>query len=89
MSPTHSNRSPLDSARVKAFLRLLPILFVCYIIAYIDRNNVAIAKLTMGEDLPLFDSAVFGFGGGFRTVTEVGSVPICVIIKSLLSTKKM
>jgi sugar phosphate permease len=64
MAPTHSNRSPLDSARVKAFLRLLPILFVCYIIAYIDRNNVAIAKLTMGEDLPLFDSAVFGFGGG-------------------------
>jgi ACS family tartrate transporter-like MFS transporter len=42
----------------------MPILFVCYIIAYIDRNNVAIAKLTMGEDLPAFDSAVFGFGSG-------------------------
>ncbi len=54
----------LDSARLKAYLRLIPILFVCYIIAYIDRNNVAIAKLTMEEDMPAFDAAVFGFGGG-------------------------
>ncbi len=58
------NRSPLETARIKAFLRLLPLLFVCYIIAYVDRTNVAVAKLTMGEDLPLFDSWVFGFGGG-------------------------
>jgi MFS family permease len=39
-------------------------LFICYIIAYVDRTNVAVAKLTMGEDLPAFDSWVFGFGGG-------------------------
>jgi ACS family tartrate transporter-like MFS transporter len=45
-------------------LRLVPLLFVCYIIAYVDRTNVAVAKLTMGEDLPQFDSWVFGFGGG-------------------------
>lgn len=64
MAPTPSQRPPLDRARFKAFFRLMPILFVCYIIAYIDRNNVAIAKLTMGEDLPAFDSAVFGFGSG-------------------------
>jgi len=43
---------------------LLPLLFVCYIIAYVDRTNVAVAKLTMGQDLPLFDSWVFGFGSG-------------------------
>ena len=42
----------------------MPLLFVCYIIAYVDRTNVAVAKLTMGEDLPAFDSWVFGFGGG-------------------------
>ena len=58
------DRSPLESARIKAFTRLLPLLFVCYIIAYVDRTNVAVAKLTMGEDLPSFDSWVFGFGGG-------------------------
>ena len=56
--------NPLETARIKAFVRLLPLLFVCYIIAYVDRTNVAVAKLTMSEDLPAFDSWVFGFGGG-------------------------
>ncbi len=60
-----SNRSNVvDRAKVKAYLRLLPVLFLCYIIAYVDRTNVAVAKLTMGKDLPGFDSWVFGFGGG-------------------------
>lgn len=45
-------------------MRLLPLLFICYIIAYVDRTNVAVAKLTMAEDLPAFTSWVFGFGGG-------------------------
>jgi MFS transporter, ACS family, tartrate transporter len=54
----------LTSARRKSFLRLLPILIVCYIIAYVDRNNVAIAKLTMVRDLPAFNDRVFGFGMG-------------------------
>lgn len=49
---------------MKAYFRLVPLLFICYIIAYVDRTNVAVAKLTMGEDLPAFDSWVFGFGGG-------------------------
>ena len=57
-------KDPLDSARIKAYLRLIPILFICYINAYIDRNNVANAKLTMEEDMPHFDASVFGFGGG-------------------------
>ena len=35
----------LDRARSKAYRRLLPLLFLCYVIAYVDRNNVAIAKL--------------------------------------------
>jgi ACS family tartrate transporter-like MFS transporter len=42
----------------------LPLLFICYVIAYIDRSNVAIAKLTMIHDLPGFDNAVIGFGAG-------------------------
>ncbi len=51
-------------ARKKAYLRLLPLLFLCYVIAYVDRANVAIAKLTMSRDLPEFDNAVIGFGSG-------------------------
>src|SRR5258708_33184001 len=56
--------SALDSARRKAYWRLLPLLFICYVIAYVDRANVAIAKLTMTKDLPGFDNAVIGFGAG-------------------------
>ena len=56
--------SPLDRARRKAYWRLLPLLFICYVIAYVDRANVAIAKLTMTKDLPGFDNAVIGLGAG-------------------------
>ena len=56
--------SPLDRARSKAYWRLLPLLFVSYMIAYVDRQNVAVAKLTMTRDLPGFDNAVIGFGAG-------------------------
>jgi ACS family tartrate transporter-like MFS transporter len=59
-----TNNAALDRARRKAYWRLLPLLFLCYVIAYVDRANVAIAKLTMTKDLPGFDSAVFGFGAG-------------------------
>ncbi len=58
------NDDALTRARSKAFLRLLPILVLCYIIAYVDRNNVGIAKLTMKDDLPAFNDQVFGFGIG-------------------------
>lgn len=60
--PTPGQPSPLDRARRKAFLRLLPVLFVSYMIAYVDRVNVAIAKLTMKEDMPDFTEEVFGLG---------------------------
>src|SRR5437762_1517469 len=56
--------TPLDRARQKAYWRLLPLLFICYIIAYVDRANVAIAKLTMTRDLSGFDNAVIGLGAG-------------------------
>jgi ACS family tartrate transporter-like MFS transporter len=63
---TSAHVQALDRARTKAYARLIPILFVCYVIAYIDRVNVGFAKLNMEEDLrPLgFSEAVFGFGMG-------------------------
>jgi ACS family tartrate transporter-like MFS transporter len=57
--------SPLDRARRKAYRRLLPILFACYVIAYVDRNNVGLAKLKMVDDLPSFavkTDTIFGLG---------------------------
>ena len=58
--------SALDRARAKAYLRLLPVLFLSYVIAYVDRVNVGFAKLEMQEDLaPLgFSESAFGFGMG-------------------------
>ena len=65
MSPsTVVEKTPLDRARFKAYWRLLPILFLAYVIAFVDRANVAFASLTMAEDLPGFDAGVIGFGAG-------------------------
>ena len=47
--------------RVRA--RVLPFFCVLYIIAYIDRANVAFAKLSMSADLK-FSEEVFGLGAG-------------------------
>ena len=54
----------LDRARTKAYRRLLPLLFLCYVIAYVDRTNVAIAKLTMTKDLPASTTRSSASGSG-------------------------
>jgi ACS family tartrate transporter-like MFS transporter len=54
----------LDRARSRAYRRLLPLLFVCYVVAYVDRVNVGIARLTMSKDLPSFNDEVIGLGSG-------------------------
>ncbi len=52
-----------DRARRKIARRILPFVFVLYIISYLDRANVAFAKLSMTAELG-FSEAVFGFGAG-------------------------
>ncbi|WP_322101916.1 MFS transporter [Paraburkholderia sp. J41] len=47
----------------KVAMRLVPLLIVCYIVAYLDRINVGFAKLQMQDDLG-FSDAVYGFGAG-------------------------
>jgi ACS family tartrate transporter-like MFS transporter len=47
----------------KVSSRLLPYLFLLYIIAYIDRINIGVARLQMPRDLPM-DPDVYGFGAG-------------------------
>jgi len=43
--------------------RLIPFLFLLYVIAWLDRVNVGFAALQMNSDLK-FSSAAFGFGSG-------------------------
>ena len=47
----------------KVTLRLIPFLFILYIVAWLDRVNVGFAALQMNSDLG-FSSAAFGFGSG-------------------------
>jgi ACS family tartrate transporter-like MFS transporter len=56
---------PLDAAPAlaKARRRLIPFLFLLYIVAYLDRINVGFAALQMNQALG-FSSTVYGFGAG-------------------------
>ncbi len=47
----------------KLTIRLLPVLFLSYVAAYLDRVNVGFAKLQMLNDLH-FSEAVYGLGAG-------------------------
>jgi D-galactonate transporter len=44
-------------------LRIVPLLFVCYVVAFLDRINVGFAKLQMQDALGFSDS-VYGLGAG-------------------------
>jgi ACS family tartrate transporter-like MFS transporter len=63
MSNSSRATSGTDNIRRKIAWRILPFVFVLYIIAYLDRANVAYAKMTMMADRG-FSEAVFGFGAG-------------------------
>jgi MFS family permease len=47
----------------KAYLHIILPIFLTSVIAYLDRNNLSYAKLTMNADLE-FSEAVYGFGAG-------------------------
>ena len=52
-----------EHARRHIAVRLLPFLFLLYIINYLDRTSVAYAAIGMARDLG-FDDRVFGLGVG-------------------------
>lgn len=47
----------------KVFMRIGPFLFLCYVLAFLDRVNIGFAKLQMAGQLQ-FSDAVFGLGAG-------------------------
>jgi D-galactonate transporter len=52
-----------DAVYARVTWRLIPLLFICYVAAYLDRVNVGFAKLQMLNDLK-FSEAVYGLGAG-------------------------
>jgi ACS family tartrate transporter-like MFS transporter len=65
----------------KVSRRILPYFFVLYIIAYLDRANVAFAKLPMVADLG-FSEAIFGLGSGLFFIGYfLLEIPGCLIVE--------
>jgi len=65
----------------KVAYRLIPFLFLCYIIAFLDRVNVGFAKLQMAGDLHYSD-AVYGMGAGIFFIGYfIFEVPSNVILE--------
>lgn len=56
------------SAIQKVRWRLIPFLFILYIVAYLDRVNVGFAAIDMNRDLG-FSAAVYGMGSGLFFLT--------------------
>ncbi len=52
-----------NAAYARVTWRVLPLLFICYVAAYLDRVNVGFAKLQMLSDLK-FSEAIYGLGAG-------------------------
>jgi sugar phosphate permease len=68
-------------ARRRIALRLLPYVLLLYVIAYLDRNNLATAALQMPHDLG-FDDRVVGFGAGiFALGYVILEIPGTLIIE--------
>ena len=63
--PAQAISTPVDARRIysKISWRLIPYIFVLYILAYLDRVNVGFAALEMKRDLHLSDT-IYGFGAG-------------------------
>ena len=56
-------RSTEDAVYHKITWRLLPVLFLSYIFAYLDRVNIGFAKLGMREE-PWYSDEVFALASG-------------------------
>ena len=66
MDAVQNNDNPLtfeEATYRKVAWRLIPLLLLCYVVAYLDRVNVGFAKLQMIDELK-FSETVYGLGAG-------------------------
>jgi ACS family tartrate transporter-like MFS transporter len=68
MSLVASPVGALESAVGKARWRLIPLLSVCYLVAYMDRVNISFAAESMNRDLH-FTPTIYGLGAGLFFLT--------------------
>jgi MFS family permease len=86
-----SERSSTDLNRMyqKVTRRVVPLLFTCYLLAYLDRINIGYAQLQMRFDLH-FSDAVYGLGASMFFVGYVlFEIPSNVLLKKIGARKTM
>lgn len=85
MQPQRSEQA----TRRRIAVRLLPFVFLMYVISYVDRVNVSFANLRMSTDLG-FSDRVFGLGAGIFFVGYVLlEIPGAVIVERWSARKWM
>jgi MFS transporter, ACS family, tartrate transporter len=60
---TRDNEGPEGRIVGRVIGRLIPFIFLCYVVAYVDRVNIGFAAASMQKDLGLSDG-VYGLGAG-------------------------
>lgn len=71
----------------KVVLRIIPFIFVCYVLNYIDRVNVSFAKLQFKDDLSLTDAS-YGLGVGLFYVGYIlFEVPSNLVLQKIGARK--
>ena len=65
---TPAAQAPLSDAEGERLMRrvlwrLVPFIFICYVISYLDRTNVGFAAISMNQDLGL-TATMFGWAAG-------------------------
>ena len=78
-----------ESTRHRVTRRLMPFLFLLYVVAYIDRINIGFAGLQMTADLH-FSDAVFGLGSGvFFIGYLLLGIPGAILVEKWSARKMM
>jgi ACS family tartrate transporter-like MFS transporter len=78
-----TTQAPINAKWVmsRAMWRILPLIFLSYAVAYMDRVNVSFAALQMNDDLK-FSATVYGLGGGlFFVGYALFEVPSSVMLR--------
>lgn len=80
---TETTQAELDAVYRKITRRIIPILILGYIAAYLDRSNIGFARVQMLGDLG-FSELVYGFGAGlFYLGYSAFEVPSNLLLKKI------
>jgi ACS family tartrate transporter-like MFS transporter len=63
MAIAQTDRDLERTAMTKVMWRIVPLILVAYLMAYMDRVNVSFAALQMNDDLK-FSASIYGLGAG-------------------------